>query len=866
MDNFKDSFLDPKSGKIERSKNNLFVERYRGRNSSDTETFVRYKDVNTNLEDTTRKGRVEIKVYGMRPNTRYTVYDGDDDVTAQCQAIEKKYGSLTDIVSDKYGKLTFWYYVGGSLNPETDYAKEKDRRTLRRPRRELKLVPYNGATDGKDVAKVVVDHGGPYNLQYLDADFVQTFFLDPNSVNNARAAMLTSIELFFKAKPDANINISGIVNPSVTIALVDVDNDKPVMTKSYRGSIVNAAYSTVYVSSDASIGTRFGFDEPIQLKTGRTYGIAIIFDDPAFRLWYNKSGDALIGTNTPSQGSQVTHNGTLFQASNLDDQLGEDSNQNVYRELTDTDLKFNINAAKFTANTMTADLVNDNYEFFTIDTISGNFLGGEWVWEYANSLSYETGNIAISSTNNIITGTGTDFEASLTAGGYMVITDGTDGNTEVVQVNSITNSTSLVLTTKPSFTATDADYLVKPVGRVFYYDKVDEKLYLTDSNASNTVYFQSNTTLKGIASGASANLVSVDDYAIDTFLTDFSFNTPTLTVANVQHNFAYMSGASYYVNTSYQAVTDLYLPNHVTVYDALIMSKSNEKTASGALHTDNKSAVLKVNFNHGASNTNLYESPVFRRGEVQLVTEQWQINNDVTNEHTNAGNAKSKHITERIVFSKDRSAEDIRVYLTGFRPNGTDIKVYAKVHNSDDAEAFDDKNWTLLTMDENASVYSALENRNSLVEYSYRFPLYPPSNTTLDGVVTTVLGNTTINGVGTAFQTDLAAGDVIKVYSPLFANNYEINVVESITSNTALDLRNPISNTNVADSGLKIDTLSTPYTAFNNITNDRITRYYDSTGAEHDTYNSMAIKIVLTSSSGYVVPFVDDIRVIGVSA
>ena len=78
----------------------------------------------------------------------------------------------------------------------------------------------------------------------------------------------------------------------------------------------------------------------------------------------------------------------------------------------------------------------------------------------------------------------------------------------------------------------------------------------------------------------------------------------------------------------------------------------------------------------------------------------------------------------------------------------------------------------------NEGTFSASENRNNIIEYSYGFPLYPASNTTLAGVLTTQLANNIVTGAGTSFDTTLVAGDVVKIYSPLFNEDYQIQEIE----------------------------------------------------------------------------------------
>ena len=63
-----------------------------------------------------------------------------------------------------------------------------------------------------------------------------------------------------------------------------------------------------------------------------------------------------------------------------------------------------------------------------------------------------------------------------------------------------------------------------------------------------------------------------------------------------------------------------------------------------------------------------------------------------------------------------------------------------------------------------------------------------------------------------------------------------------------------------------VDKLKYKNTAWNNLSNDNIIRYINSDMIEFDTFSSMQIKVVLLSNNSNVVPKVDQLQVIGVSA
>ena len=98
------------------------------------------------------------------------------------------------------------------------------------------------------------------------------------------------------------------------------------------------------------------------------------------------------------------------------------------------------------------------------------------------------------------------------------------------------------------------------------------------------------------------------------------------------------------------------------------------------------------------------------------------INDDLTGEETRYGNALVKYISQPITLADGQDAEDLRVYVTGYRPAGTDITVYAKLQNAEDPAPFYDKLWTKLTMASGSSVNSSTLDVNDYREFEYVLP------------------------------------------------------------------------------------------------------------------------------------------------
>lgn len=301
----------------------------------------------------------------------------------------------------------------------------------------------------------------------------------------------------------------------------------------------------------------------------------------------------------------------------------------------------------------------------------------------------------------------------------------------------------------------------------------------------------------------------------------------------------------------------------------VIPSKSNEftlKYANGALNdkvsnsATPSSTSLRIITDIQANND--YMTVGMKRPSIQF--SKYIINNDATNEHTDSGNAYAKGISKTINFA--RTAEDLRVYLTAYKPANTDIKAYARIMKNEDPDAFDDKNWTELELKDGTDVVSSLADPLDYVELTYGFYDIPADRTALTGVVEVQSADANVIGFGTLFSSELAAGDLVYAYQPLFPDNYFVAAVQSVTNNTLLTLDFSTTNASIIAEGMKLEKITKPQQAFNNIQNDNIVRYYNGTTSKFDGYENLALKLVFLSDSPHKIPRIDDMRGVGVSA
>lgn len=700
----------------------------------------------------------------------------------------------------------------------------------------------------------------------MSFDYIQTFKINQDAVARATDIMLTSIDIFFKGKPRTRSTVSGIANPGFSVWICEVENDRPLPDRVIKNSVLSIPYDRVNTSSTADTATTLGFTNPVVLKSSAFYGLVIKYDDPAFDIWINKQGDRLVEptgvTNNPSPGSQGRFDGTLYKS----------NNSGTFESFSDRDLKFKVNVAKFTSSTKTFSLVNKDYEFLTIDTTyTSSFQGGELVYQQkANS----AGTITVSMSTRdgpVITGSGTTF-TNHNVGDTIVVQNGSV--TDAVKIKSITNATHMTTDRAANFTGS-GNYKVPPVGRVYYTDYTKNRIILVDSSANATNKFAVGSRFVGVRTGATANIASIDRWAVDHFKPTFLISNP----ATSQYTMTYSMANS---ANQLGAATNLdLLKFNDATYEGYILSRSTEvdtSKSSNLFGTNRKSAVANLDVQVNVDANNMFSVPYINTGQLDFYFYQNDINAstlesrviqtgfaaiaDYDTEVGKNGAGKSKYISKKVTFAPGKYVEDIVVYVQGYRPAGTEIKVYVKIHNAVDKETFDDKAWTPLELKNNTDKFST-DDPKDMYEYTYGFPQYPDIEFGLNGTFTTGASSNTIT-TSSDQSTYITTGDLIRLYDPLFPSNHEVFPVASANT-TAIVLFKPIDNVSLVSKNVSIDKLKYRNTAWNNIANDNTVRYVSTSRVEYDTYTSMQIKIVLLSDSTYKIPKVEQIQAIGTS-
>lgn len=698
----------------------------------------------------------------------------------------------------------------------------------------------------------------------------RVFSVQSATVNGDAEIMLTSVDLYIRGKPNSISNGSGITNPGISVTIVPTSNHIPTYLSPsiLPSSVARLEYSEIIPSIDASIPATFKFPSPIPISTDTEYAIIIQPDsNEMYEFWLCTTGEVVIGSGLTSPGTTNVP-GYFYQL-----------NSGTWSAITTTDLKFQVRCARYAvngvpvnANSTVLTLPISNYEYILYPDPNHFVYGGEKVFQ-VNATSTVSGSVTYG--NNIFTSTSNLY--STFSGGsdpeYIVVKDQNIYN--VRRVVSITSNTTLVVSEPFTFSNAGSTYYKSVVGDVYYNNYIQSNgglqkfMVLNNSNANGSVMFSNNATLMCELSGCLITNAQFTNLTVNAVTPDIFINIPAGTSTSEKESFSYTSVDGVNVvlqqtplNKNISAGSEYYMNNGDNI---VLTSRSIEmgllpNTTSSSYPS--KSSVVTIQ-----TNITDFSAPSLSVTDTDVYFYNYDINNDYTGENTNNGNAYSKSITNQFSLGNGVFAEDVVVYMDVYRPVGTDIKVFVKLYNSvSDSDSYDDKDWTLLKVTNGANTWSSSVVTNDYVELSYGLSPSPNSAFTATGYATTQLSNNVVTGIGSTFNTQFNAGDTVKIYQPLFPNNYIISVVTSVTNATSLVITDTISNSAIAQQGMLIDKIAYPYQAFNNGQNENIVRYYTSNNTIVDNFNTFAVKTVFLSNNDFIVPAVKDIRFVAVSS
>lgn len=213
----------------------------------------------------------------------------------------------------------------------------------------------------------------------------------------------------------------------------------------------------------------------------------------------------------------------------------------------------------------------------------------------------------------------------------------------------------------------------------------------------------------------------------------------------------------------------------------------------------------------------------------------------IRNEENPTGpySSESRYITKIVTLNDGFEAADLAVYLNINRPPGTSIKVYAKLLNENDTDAFDDKFYTEMAL---VGSETFTLNQAEFKEEKYILPAGVKTGGAelLSGTVA-IAGSTVVAGTSTRFLEDLKIGDTIAVGVARTER-----VVASISNNNYLTVESAFATTASSQDIYRVLNNEVAYT-----TPD---------GRTFQGYKYFSIKIVFLSSNPNYAPKIKDLR------
>jgi len=759
-----------------------------GVTTSVVEEFVESRadrQVSTNIAQSMRSRDITVTGENFKPNTRYYAFFDGIDVNNHMTPTSATYGigagtsKGTGLRSDNLGAISATFSIPSSdeLNFSTGSKSLKitDSNTntpnsgsqgeaiysatgeIRMVQEEI-LSTRNGRVISDDVedSKTEIVNGqrvvaGTPITHSVSTARVPVRWVDPLAqsflVDTEGGLFCSSVEVYFGAKDTAL---------PVSVQIRHMENGFPTQRILPFGE-KTLSPASVNTSADASVATKFSFDSPVYLESGREYCAVVMTNSNVYTCWVSEMGQKDIKTNDFID--QQPYAGVLFKSQNNStwtaDQL--------------KDLKIKLNRCKFTTGT-TGSVVFENTGI-DADTLSHNPIESVSGTKTFRVYHYSHGNYDNKLSNITISGVTGDRINGLFSFSDDTITR-TGGGTMTADAQSITASgesasgTGCVATITTTTTASTSIVITNPgqgyaVGETVNFVKDGDTMTFTvaavaDSVGGIPISYINTTHVAGTSASAAtsgAQIVSdLDSYLIT--IPDATWaarvegtattpNYAAATESSVSGGGSVTASSNAYYDVIHTAIPSFELPN-TSILTTFMGTGTTQPTAaySASYTKDTSSTTITLNDNNRLaspkivasdinqtnemggkkslsltcqlSSTRDNVSPVLDIDSIGIIGIQNRINNVDSSSDISASDYISSteargdsnaavYMTKKVQLKE--VANSIHVLFDGLKrpdPSGTDpsIDVYYKVMGNDSNTQFNDLGWNLATIKE----------------------------------------------------------------------------------------------------------------------------------------------------------------------
>ena len=554
---------------------------------------------------------------------------------------------------------------------------------LRRVETEYNQVETNASVTSRAVAPI--DESTP------SAPIAQTFFIKKAMCGLAECLYLSKVSVYFARKAPGR---------GITLQIREVLNGYPT-ADTLDGSEVRKESSQVAVSATGNTPTTFVFESPVRLDAEKEYAIVLTADadDPDYVLYTSVIGRRRVGTNI--QVAQDWGDGQMFSS----------TNGTAWRAFGGEDIKFDLYRHHFNVTTGQAWVQTDAYEFLTFSDTIGNFELQELAYTFTSA---NTWTVTCNASSDTLTGTG--LGTAFAAGDYIYIPFPSANSSQEDQwlgkVDAVINSNSISTTEAPPWSGSRPNSRQIVVGTVNTYDPEEPlSIVLEKSSARSARIFEPGDEIIGFESGAIATIDSVDDF--DLSYAQLAANRLEDTTNIIR---GYIQGPA----TSNAAIP---------VANNRVVAPFDDNTYFPArgMFIRSKSADLPRSFNvEAAFAMSRVVNTALPNAQTRTATPAVDVETAVINGYrwriTNDPNTSAAFISKEVILNDGFEGLDFRLWMTAYRPAGTNIHVYIRAQAEGDGTDIKLNDWVELEMTSGASLYSSASNRDNMYEYEFSIP------------------------------------------------------------------------------------------------------------------------------------------------
>jgi len=573
----------------------------------------------------------------------------------------------------------------------------------------------NGSSDQTNTYTVLAHERNAKDLGYNadGLDPIAQSFSIPGADYASSGVFLTKIDLYFKKKSSTL---------PIIVEIREMQNGFPT-TSVIPGSTVVATASTINTSSDGSNASTFWFSSPVYIKVDTEYCFIIkpAGNNPDYEVWLSELGGKDLLTNKVI--TEQPYIGVCYTS----------SNDKAWTIQQSEDVKFRLYVANFSTGTTGAVILkNETTNYLNVSNVSSDYYTSETVSGEIRLFVRARSNTSAGSTS----GVGSTVKG-LTSGASGVVTvisgagsTAAGSNNAMFRLRNVLPSVRFTVGENVRFANGAIAVAIQsytPSGRIKYFadNYANAQMHIantvtsvTNSSGSFSAtnkygpnnMFVTSEQLTGHTSLTKSFVSTIDNLLLNTLYT----NVQDITFANTTLTYSTKSSSSSALDSTYADIVNRHDQEFISA-EKRVFSKINEVSTLNGSKSLSISASMVTN--------NKYLSPLvdIQRASAYVIGNI--INNVVTNETNSFGGlSKAKYLTKRIILGEGQDSDDLKVYITAFKPNTSDIKIYVKFLNSEDNTLFEDVGYTQLSQSSNSNLYSDSKSRSDLIEYEYSIP------------------------------------------------------------------------------------------------------------------------------------------------